>query len=41
MGFFGQAIFDIDRPLARQFARETASVITAGMAAAAARETTS
>lgn len=45
MGFFGQAVFDIDRPVARQIARETARVITAGMAAtpvcATAQEMTS
>jgi AcrR family transcriptional regulator len=31
MGFFGQAVFDIDRPDARRIACETARVITAGM----------
>jgi len=40
VGFFGQVVFEIERADARQIARETACVITAGMAAAAAPERT-
>jgi AcrR family transcriptional regulator len=40
VGFFGQVVFEMDRPLTRQIARETARVITAGMAAGVQERTT-